>query len=75
MGEVKEIVDENSIISCGNIEQISEKLSLFYKNKDLCKTISESSFNKIKKFDWDNIAIQIKKLYKDVVIESLYLKK
>ena len=75
VGEVKEIVDENSIISCGNIEQISEKLSLFYKNKDLCKTISESSFNKIKKFDWENIAIQIKKLYKDVVIESLYLKK
>jgi len=70
VGEVQEIVDENSIIPCGKREDIAAKLKSFYENPDLCEKVSESSFNKIKKFEWDNIAKQIKKIYKKAIIKS-----
>jgi glycosyltransferase involved in cell wall biosynthesis len=75
VGEVKEIVDENSIVPCGKREDITAKLKLFYENKDLCERVSELSFNKIKKYEWNNIAKQIKKIYKKSILESNIKKK
>ena len=71
VGEVKEIVDENSIISCGKRKNITAKLKLFYQNKDMCERVSESSFKKIKKFEWNNIAKQIKKIYLKAILKSI----
>jgi glycosyltransferase involved in cell wall biosynthesis len=71
VGEVQEIVDDNCIVSCGSRNEISNKLKVFYENKDLCKTVSNNSFQKIKKFAWDDIAKKIKQLYKKTIIESL----
>jgi len=70
VGEVKEIVDEKSIVSCGERADITIKLKQFYENKDLCKEISEESYKKIKKFEWSNIADQIKTIYKNVVMKK-----
>ncbi|MFX0072985.1 MAG: glycosyltransferase family 4 protein [Candidatus Hermodarchaeota archaeon] len=75
VGEVKEIVDEESIVACGKRDQIVEKLTYFFKNKEMCKKITERSLQKIRKFDWEQVANQIKKLYKDVSIESIIKKK
>ena len=62
VGEVNEILDENSIVPCGEREEIAAKLSAFYVNRDLCRKTVENSLNKIKKFDWLTIAKQIKGL-------------
>ncbi len=70
VGEVKEIVDEKSIVSCGERGEITTKLKQFYENKDLCKEISEGSYLKIKKFEWNNIASQIKTIYKNAVMKK-----
>ena len=70
VGEVQEIVDENSIVPCGKREDITNKLKIFYENQDLCKRVSESSFNKIKKFEWNNIAKQIKSIYKKAILKN-----
>ena len=67
VGEVKEIVDEKSIVSCGKRVDITAKLKQFYEDKDLCREISEESYAKIKKFEWDNIANQIRTIYKNAV--------
>jgi len=70
VGEVKEIVDENSLVPCGKREDITAKLELFYKNKDLCERIREESFNKIQKFEWNKIADQFKSLYKAILMNK-----
>ena len=70
VGEVQEIVDENSIVPCGKREDITAKLKLFYENKDLCEKVSESSFNKIKRFEWNNIAKRVKKIYKKAIFNK-----
>ena len=70
VGEVKEIVDEKSIVPCGERGDITTKLKQFYENKDLCKEISEGSYLKIKKFEWNNIASQIKTIYKNAVMKK-----
>ena len=75
VGEVQEIVDENSIVPCGKREDITAKLINFYENQDLCEKVSESSFNKIKKFEWNNIAKQIKKIYIEAILKSNNKKK
>lgn len=70
VGEVQEIVDVKSIVPCGNREDITTKLLSFYENKDLCNNVSKNSYNKIKKFEWDNISNQIKTIYNKVVREE-----
>jgi len=70
VGEVNEILDEDSIVPCGDIKEIATKLSAFYMNRDLCRKNVENSLNKIKKFDWSIIAKQIKGLYKTTLIKS-----
>ncbi len=70
VGEVQEIVDEDSIVQCGKREDITAKLKLFYKNKDLCQKISENSYNKILKFEWNNIAKEIKRIYKKTLLKE-----
>ena len=70
VGEVREILDQESIIPCGEIDEIASKLKLFYENKDLCDRVLESSYNKIKKFDWSIIAEEIKEIYKKGILNS-----
>jgi len=70
VGEVQEIVDVKSIVPCGKREEITAKLKLFYENKDLCKEVSDASFNKIKKFDWNIIAKKIKKIYVNALLKA-----
>ena len=43
VGEVQEIVDIESIVPCGNREEITSKLLSFYQNRDLCDTVSKNS--------------------------------
>ncbi|MFX1393593.1 MAG: glycosyltransferase family 4 protein [Promethearchaeota archaeon] len=71
VGEVKEILDENSIIPCGKIEEITTKLKVFYGDKNICKKAVENSLYKIRKFEWSNIAKQIKKIYKNALLNAL----
>jgi len=70
VGEIKEIVDEKSLVPCGNREDIAAKLQLFFENKDLCERIIEESFNKIKKFEWNNIADQFRSIYKTIIMRN-----
>jgi len=70
VGEVKEIVDENSIVPCGKREDITAKLINFYENRELCEKVRKSSFNKIKRFEWNKIARQIKQIYIKATIKS-----
>jgi glycosyltransferase involved in cell wall biosynthesis len=70
VGEVQEIVDENSIVPCGKREDITAKLKDFFENQELCEKVSESAFNKIKKFEWNNIARQIKQIYIKATLKS-----
>ncbi|TFF90355.1 MAG: glycosyltransferase family 1 protein [Promethearchaeota archaeon] len=71
VGEVKEMVDEESIISCGNREEIAKKLNLFFENKERCKMISQKSLQKIRKFDWVHVANKIKNLYRKTINKQL----
>ncbi|TFF97821.1 MAG: glycosyltransferase [Promethearchaeota archaeon] len=70
VGEVNEILDEDSIVPCGEREEIAAKLNAFYIDRDLCRKMVENSLNKIKKFDWSIIAKQIKGLYRTTIIKS-----
>ncbi|MBD3342893.1 MAG: glycosyltransferase [Candidatus Lokiarchaeota archaeon] len=70
VGEVNEILDGNSIVPCGNVELIIAKLIQLYHNKEICKRIVEVSKEKIKKFDWKNLAKTFKKIYLSVIIKN-----
>ena len=70
VGEVNEILDQESIIPCGQRDEIASKLKLFYKNKDLCDQVLRSSYDKIKKFDWDIITENIKEIYRKGILNS-----
>jgi len=71
VGEVNEILDTRSIIPCGNREEITNKLKIFYNDKNLCEQIVNNSFNKIEKFDWLCITEEIRKLYKKTVLGTI----
>ena len=70
VGEVNEILDQESIIPCGQRDEIASKLKLFYENKDLCDQVLRSSYDKIKKFDWDIITENIKEIYRKGILDS-----
>jgi len=71
VGEVNEILDIRSIIPCGRREEIANKLKIFYTNKTICKEIVDSSFNKVKKFDWIFITEEIRKVYKNTIFKNI----
>ena len=71
VGEVNEILDTRSIIPCGKRKEITNKLKLFYNDKNVCKQIVDSSFNKIKKFDWLYITEEIRKVYKNTIFKNI----
>ena len=64
---VDEILDENSIIPCGEREEIVKKLRILYNDKNLCDKILKNSLIKVRQFDWSNIAEKIKRLYKEAI--------
>lgn len=70
VGEVDEILDENSIIPCGEREEIVKKLRILYKDKNLCDTILKNSLKKVRQFDWSNIAEKVKRLYKETILTT-----
>jgi len=74
VGEVNEILDQDSIIPCGETDEIASKLKLFYEDKDLCDKVLESSYVKIKKFDWLIIAEKIKGIYRKAILNSKLIK-
>ncbi len=70
VGEIQEIVDEKAIVPCGKREEITAKLKDFYESKEVCNEISERSFKKIERFEWKNIAKQIKLIYKKALLNN-----
>ncbi|MFX1258536.1 MAG: glycosyltransferase family 4 protein, partial [Promethearchaeota archaeon] len=67
VGEVKEILDNESIVPIGDIEKIASKIQKFYNNESLRNQVLMKSMNKIKNYDWENVAQSIKKIYINAV--------
>ncbi len=68
VGEVREILSDESIIPVGDRKMISEKLYELFKKEKLREEILKKSFEKIENFDWHIIAKQFKALYIQIKI-------
>ena len=70
VGEVKEILDNNSLVPVGDRDEIANKLERIFKDKEFSKKIVENSFKKIKKFDWKEVSRNIKKIYIETISKN-----
>ncbi len=66
VGEVREILDKNLLVSVGNYKEIAEKLKILFINKEWGEQLVENSLKLVKKFEWTSVAKIIKKMYLNV---------
>ncbi len=65
----KTIKNEKTGLLCEprNKEDLKEKILRLYKNKNLAKILTENAFEKVKNYNWKNIAIEIEKVYEKLL--------
>ncbi len=73
VGEVREILDKNLLVSVGNHEEIAELLKKLFNDKEWGKELVKNSLELVKRFDWINVANTIKKIYYNIKSKKGYI--